>query len=137
MQDHIIQFSMDDVIDILESAPVRPDMIGEITVSQVMNRAPMAHLSIERALKFLIRRSGLDFKEDHNLHTHLKTLRLCDTSTAEYLDLAFDAAVQFYGLNTNRGELKHLRSLHTYLSLTGTAAAFDKMRYWELDSVSR
>ena len=135
MQDHIVQFSMDDVIGILESAPVRPDMISEITIAQVMNRAPMAHLSIERALKFLIRRLGLDFKEDHNLHAHLATLRGSDPNTAEYLELAFDAAVQFYNLNTNHRQLKHLRSLHTYLSVTGTAAEFEKMRYWELDQL--
>ena len=137
MQDYVIQFSMDDVIGILESAPVRPDLVSGITIAQIMNRAPMAHLSIERALKSLLLRNGLDIKQPehrhHNLHTHLKTLRKCDADTAEYLDSAFDAAVQFYGLNPNCSELNHLGSLSIYLSTTGTDAAFQTMRYWELD----
>ena len=133
MEEHTIWFSIKDVIRILESAPVRPDMVTKITVSQVMNRAPVAHLSVERALKFLIQKRGREFKVDHNLHTHFKALRHCDPDVAEYLDEAFHAATQFYGLNKNVAELKHLESLDAYLSMVGTSEAFQKMRYWELD----
>ncbi len=128
---------MDDVISILESAPVQPDRVSQITVVQVMNRAPMAHLSIERALKFLLRKHGIDLEDrthkHHDLRKHLETLRHCDTDTAAYLEHAFNAATSFYNLNANRPELKHLQSLGSYFSEVGTARAFETMRYWEID----
>ena len=128
MHDYIIRISMDDVIRILESAPVRPDMVSEITIAQIMNRAPMAHLSIERALKFLLRKHGINIEDrrnkHHNLRKHLETLRHCDADTAMYLDHAFNAATSFYNLNANRPELKHLRSLEP-LTERGQASEAD------------
>ena len=121
VEEHTIWFSINDVIRILESAPVRSDMVSKINVSQVMNRAPVAHLSIERALKFLIQKRSGEFTDHHNLHTHFRTLRHCDPDVAEYLDEAFHAATQFYGLNTNVAELKHLESLDAYLPMVGTS----------------
>ena len=132
MNRHLIGLSLGDAIRILELVPVRGDMVPEITVIQVVNRAAMAHLYIERAFKFLIAQAGHEFKEDHNLHTHLRTLRECSPDSGEFLDRYFDDAVSFYGLNANRQELGHLRSLYEYLAKVGTADAFEKMRYWEL-----
>ena len=74
-----------------------------------------------------------DFDQHHDLHLHLKTLRECSPARATQLDEAFSATVLFYGLNPNRRELRHLESLDDYLSVVGTANAFQKMRYWELD----
>ena len=68
----IIGFSLDDVIHILEHEPVQPDMVPEITISRIMNRGPIAHLAIERALKFLIEKANGTWEEHHNLHTHLE-----------------------------------------------------------------
>ena len=95
----------------------------------------MAHLSIERALKFLIRQQGLSFTEDHHLHRHLETLRQSESDCVNLLDLAFNDAVKFYGLNPNRPHQSHLKSLHRYLCTVGNAKAFQKIRYWELDQV--
>ena len=47
-----IRHSVEDVIRILENEPVKGDMVPQITAVQVMNRMSIAHLSIERALKF-------------------------------------------------------------------------------------
>ena len=125
--------SVRDVIRILESAPVRPVMINEITIVQVMNRVVIAHLSIERAIKFLIRDADNDFEHRHDLHKHLKTLQQCRPDYATQLGEAFDATVMFYELNTNHRDLLHLQSLDKYLSVVGTDKAFEYMRYWELD----
>ncbi len=61
----VIRNSVNDVIGILEDQPVRPDMIAEWTVAQVMNRVSIAHLSIERAMKFVITKAGGAFVKDH------------------------------------------------------------------------
>ena len=52
MQKHMIQFSVNDTIGILDASPAKADLIPEVTVIQIMNRAPTAHLAIERAIKF-------------------------------------------------------------------------------------
>ena len=97
-----------------------------------MNRAPIAHLAIERTLKFLIHASDGHFGETHTLNRHLEMLRKCDPDADDFLSHAFDEAVRFYRFNTNAAELKHLRSLGQYFQETGTDDAFQKMRYWEL-----
>ena len=58
IQRAIIRHSVQDVIRILENEPVKGDMVPAITAVQVMNRVSIAHLSIERALKFLITEAG-------------------------------------------------------------------------------
>ena len=65
----IIEFSLDDVIHILEHAPVQSDMVPEIVVARIMNRGPIAHLAIERALKFLLEKANGTWEEHHNF-TH-------------------------------------------------------------------
>ena len=42
--------SVEDTIRVLENNPVRPDMVVELTIAQVMNRVSTAHLSIERGI---------------------------------------------------------------------------------------
>ena len=37
---YIIQYSLEDVIDVLQGAPIQRDMVAQITVVQVMNRIP-------------------------------------------------------------------------------------------------
>ena len=128
----IIQFSLDDVIHILEHEPVQPDMVPEITVSRIMNRGPIAHLSIERALKFLIEKAGGTWKAHHNLHTHLKRLREVAPNSVAFLEKAFDNAVQHYRINPDSPGKKHFKSLVDYLEMTGSALAFNNMRYWEM-----
>ena len=49
------------------------------------------------------------------------------------LERTFDDTTAFYGLNPNHPDLGHVRSLDAYLGAVGTADAFEKMRYWELN----
>ena len=133
MDERIIRLSVQDVVRSLETDPVQADLVPEFTIMQVVNRAPTAHLSIERVLKFLIRKAGGYAKENHQLHTHLRMLRQHDPGSAAFLDRAFADATRFYGFNPNVPDLKHLESLDSYLSMVGTAHAFDKFRYWESD----
>ena len=62
-----IQQSIKDVIDILDSAPIRPDMVDETNLVQLTNRIPIAHLAIERGLKALITETGSTAEHTHAL----------------------------------------------------------------------
>ena len=128
----IIGFSLDDVIHILEHEPVQPDMVPEITISRIMNRGPIAHLALERALKFLIEKANGIWEEHHNLHTHLEVLRKGDANSVAFLEKVFDDAVQHYRINPNSPGKNQFKNLVDYLAMTGSASAFNNMRYWEL-----
>ena len=54
MEQFAVQFSIDDALRILDDSPIRPDLATQVTLVQITNRVPIAHLAIERALKFLI-----------------------------------------------------------------------------------
>lgn len=133
MEQFAVQFSIDDALRILDDSPIRPDLATQVTLVQITNRVPIAHLAIERALKFLIQKHGREFDEHHNLHTHVRWLRELDPSGVAYLGKAFDDTTEFYGLNSNHPDLRHVRSIDAYLETVGTADAFDRMRYWELN----
>ena len=133
MQKHMIQFSLKDTIGMLDASPAKADLIPEVTVIQVMNRAPIAHLAIERTMKFMIREAGGNFEKGHTLNQYREALEEYDPDAEGFLSRAFDEAVRFYNYNTNANELKHLRSLSQYFQETGTDDAFKKMRYWELE----
>ena len=75
---HIVQYSLEDVINTLQSAPIQRDLVAQITVVQIMNRIPVAHLSIERAMKFLVTVSGGQFDEKHSLEGRLNELNQHD-----------------------------------------------------------
>lgn len=128
----VIQVSVRDVIQILENEPVQPDLIGAITAAQIMNRAAIAHLSIERALKFLIKRAGGPLIEKHDLDLQLRTLVRHDPVSAIFLIHSFQTAVRHYRFNPNPDHVGHLRSLQSYLEEAGSNAAFQSVPYWEL-----
>ena len=130
---YIIQYSLEDVIDVLQGAPIQRDMVAQITVVQVMNRIPVAHLSIERAMKFLITEAGGQFDQEHGLEGRLKELNEHDKEAADFLDTAFREAVEHYRYNPKAHYMGHLESLQKYMHETGSNAAFQSMRYWELD----
>ena len=127
-----IRHSVQDVIRMLENEPVRPDLFGEITAVQIMNRVSIAHLSIERALKFLITQAGGPLTEEHHLGGRLRELTRHEPKSAEFLDNAFRIAVQHYRLNPNVNNSGHLKSLESYLDIAGSNRAFQDLRYWEL-----
>ena len=119
----IIQFSLDDVIHILEHEPVQPDLVPEITITRIMNRGPVAHLSIERALKFLIERANGTWEKSHSLHIHLEELRKNVPDSAAFLDKVFDEAVNYYRIKPNssgKGHFKNLSPNPTEASCGGT-----------------
>lgn len=129
----IIRHSVEDVIRIPENEPVRPDLIGQLTAVQVMNRVSIAHLSIERALKFMIVRAGGPLTKDHHLGGRLRELTQHEQESADFLRHAFQAAVRHYRLNPNVDKAGHLKSLDRYLDVAGSDSAFQDLRYWELD----
>lgn len=128
----IIEHSVRDVIRILENEPVQPDLVGQITVVQVMNRVSIAHLSIERALKFLITRAGGPLIENHHLGKQLRELTQHEPQAGDFLNHAFQVAVQHYRFNPNAANGGHLKSLESYLDVVGSDTAFQDLRYWEL-----
>ena len=129
---HTILHSLQDVIRILENEPVRGDLIVSLPIVQTLNRVSIAHLSIERAMKFLITEAGGPLVKDHDLPSRLKELRQHEPESAEYLEVAFDDAVRHYRYNANAAHMKHLKSLGTYMDATGSDNDFQDIRYWEL-----
>lgn len=131
MHKRMILSSIRDVIHILDSAPIKPDLIPQITATQMMNRAPIAHLSIERGLKSLIIESGGQPREEHNLLPLLQKLANLNPDAARFLSESFEDAVRVYRYKVNVTGLEHLKSLDSYLSKVGSTKAFNTMRYWE------
>ena len=130
MDRYKIKQSIKDTIAILDSAPIRPDLVYETNAVQLTNRAPIAHLAIERGLKVLIDDAGGTAEDIHSLNTLFRELGKWDASSADYLAKAFDDAVNFFGYNVNVSRFGHFRSLYDYLSKTGTENAFKAFRYW-------
>ena len=133
---YIIQESIKDVIAILDSAPMRLDLVPEANAVQLTNRAPIAHLAIERGLKALISEAGGTGDHTHGLHKLFQDLMQCDEKSAEYLAEAFQDAVKFYGYNVNIKGFKQFRSLDDYLSKVGNEKAFELFRYWAIGESS-
>ncbi|MDE0101209.1 MAG: hypothetical protein OXN89_02410 [Bryobacterales bacterium] len=127
-----IRHSVQDVIRNLESEPVRPDFVGQITAVQVIDRVSRAHLSIERALKFIITRAGGPLKKDHHLGDRLRELTQVEPESADFLIHAFAVAVRHYRFNPNVDDARHLKSLESYLDVACSHEAFRDLRYWEL-----
>ena len=133
MKRRLIRHSVEDVIHTLESVPVSGDMIVEIPIIKTINRISLAHLSIERAMKFLIVEAGQTYTENHHLPLHLKKLRECEPETVTFLEEAFDDAGKHYRFNSNNPGMGHLKSLVAYLEVAGSHQGFIDIRYWELD----
>ena len=133
MEEFAVQFSIGDALQILDDSLLRPDTPAQVTLIQISNRIPATHLAIERGLRFLIEKQGVKSEWHHGLHRHLRKLRDLDRSAVAYLERAFNDSTEFYGLNPNRPNFGHIRSLDTYLETVGTKKAFDGMRYWELN----
>ncbi len=128
----IVRHSVGDVINILEDQPATRDFIPGITIVQIMNRLSIAHLSIERALKFLVMRAGGPKVETHDLKERFQALSQHDHDTAMSLEEAFGSAVRHYRYNPNAANAKHLETLNRYFEMVGSDHAFQNIRYWEL-----
>ena len=132
MERYKIQASIKDVIAILDSVPIRRDLIPEANVVQLTNRMADAHLAIERGLKALIKDIGGTPECIHALNKLYRDLGKCDQRSANYLAKAFGDAVEFFGYNLNVKGFGHFRSLDDYLAKVGTEEAFEEFRYWAI-----
>ena len=137
METYKVQESIKDVIAILDSAPIRSDLVPEMNVVQLTNRVPIAHLAIERGLKALISKAGGTVDHTHGLHKLFQDLRQYDEKSAKYLAEAFQDAVKFYGYNVNIKGSQQFRSLDDYLSKVGNEKAFELFRYWAIGESSK
>ena len=137
MDRYKIQASIKDVISILDSSPIRPDWVAETNIVQLTNRAPIAHLGIERGIKALITEAGGSTEKKHGLHKLYRALKKCDQTSADYLARAFDDAVRFFGYNVNARGFTQFRSLDDYLTKVGTDKAFEALRYWAIGESSK
>ena len=84
-------------------------------------------------MKFLITEAGGQFDEEHSIEGRLKELNEHDQEAAYFLDTAFREAVEHYGYNPKAPYMGHLENLQKYIHETGSNAAFQRMRYWELE----
>ena len=131
-QRQIVRLSVEDIIHILENDPVKGDLVPEFVAMKFMNRVSIAHLSIERAFKTLITAAGIRHYVTHSLKRLYLQLKQHAPASAEFLEEAFNAAVQHYRYNLSATNIKHLKSLEMYLEVTGSNRAFQDVRYWEL-----
>ena len=127
-----VEESIEDVIKILDSAPVHRDLIREAETVQLTNRVPIAHLAIERGLKALIAEANGTPEPIHSLNKLYRDLGKLDKASSGFLAKAFEDAVRFFGYNVNVRGFKHFRSLYDYLSKVGTDNAFEALRYWAI-----
>ena len=132
MERYKIQGSIEDVIGILDSAPMHRDLIPETMIVQLTNRVPIAHLAIERGLKALIADVGGPTKRIHSLNELYRDLKKCDQEAAVFLAEAFKDAVEFFGYKVKAKGFGHFSSLPVYLSKVGTEKAFGALRYWAI-----
>ena len=135
MDKYKILESIEDVIRILDAAPIKPDLVPETNIAQLTNRVPIAHLAIERGLKSLIREGGRSIDHTHKLHKLYRTLSDCDKVSADFLGMAFDDAVEFFGYKVNAKGFGHFRSLDSYLSSVGSESVFKTLRYWAIGEI--
>lgn len=113
------------------------DLVPEANMVQLTNRAPIAHLAIERGLKAIIGESGGNAKRKHDLNELYRELSQCNPVASDYLDQSFDDAVTFFGYNINDKGFKQFRSLDDYLSKVGTAKSFNALRYWAIEEAGQ
>ena len=132
METYKIRDSIEDVIAILDSAPIQHDLMPERNLVQLTNRIPIAHLAIERGIKGLIKRVHGNQEDTHSLGKLYVTLKEVDSYSANFLATAFDDAVNFYGYNPNRSGFEQFKSIDQYFSRVGGKKAFDALRYWAI-----
>ena len=136
MDRYKIQESIKDTIAILDSAPIHVDLNPETNAVQLTNRAPIAHLAIERGLKALIGKVRGNWKHIHSLDKLHGDLRDCDAASADYLDESFEDAVRYFGYDVDDDRFEHFRSLKDYLVKVGTKEHFEALRYWAIGESS-
>ena len=137
MERYKIEASIEDVIAILDSAPIHRDLNPDTNLVQLTNRIPITHLAIERGLKALIGEAGGSKENIHDLNRLYRNLKECDQGSADYLATAFQDAVCFYRYNANTRGFAQFRSLDDYLSRVGTEKAFELLRYWAIGETGK
>ena len=130
-EEYKIRESINDVIRILDSAEIRPDLSPDTVIVQITNRAPIAHLAIERGLKALIAQCK-PYEDGHSLSRLYNDLRECDSDCADFLSEAFCDAVEFYGYNVKSKGFRQFQSLKDYFIKVGGEKAFELLRYWAI-----
>ena len=129
---YMMQRSIKDAMDILDSVPMRRDLQPDFSLMQLTNRAPIAHLEIEKSLKALIADAAGIYEETHGINRLYEAVRTCDTDSADFLEVAFQDAVKFFRYNVNIGGFKHFRSLYDYLCQAANESVFNELRYWAI-----
>ncbi len=132
LQRYAVQRFIQDSIAMIDALPLRHDLIPAADTVQVVIRAHIAHLTIERGLKALILYAQVPNIEIHALLKLFHKLKNSDKKAAEFLEIVFRDAVEFYGYNYNVDGFNHFRNLRDYLSRVGGKKAFDQYRYWAL-----
>ena len=106
----------------------------EFTIPQEADRLLSAHSTMESSMKYLIKKTGRTYTYTHDLGILLEELRACDAKAARSLCDALDAAIKFYGTDTQDPDYRHLASLPDYLGKAATEEQFKLLRYFELES---
>ena len=113
------------------------DLVPETNIVKLTNRAPIAHLAIERGLQAIIKESGGCAEHTHGLNRLYQIPIQCNQGVSDYLANAFSDAVEFYGYNVNVKGLTQFRSIQDYFTKVGTENSFEELRYWAIGGSGR
>ena len=129
-----IRYTIEDTLKILDSSPTQRDLVPEVNLVQLANRAPIAHINIEKGIKALIAKAGgqPSDKNTHELGSLYDDLKNYNKGSADFLSTAFDDAVDCFDINTKFRQFNHLTSIDSYFSLAETEHVFQELRYWSL-----
>ena len=128
-------------IQTFDAVPMSMDLAPEFWRPSYTKKAEPLHSSLEKGMKWM----GVDGEPSDRFikefekkfrrwrHDLVEIYRGLSDSDRELLDKAFNDAVSFYGIQTDRKGWKHFRCLKTYLEKTGTEKMYQKLRYWHSD----
>jgi len=129
--------SINDAIVILDSAPVRPDMMPVTNIIQISNRVLIAHLAIGRGLKALIVQAGGKNNGKHALLQQFKLLKKNDPQSADRLQSAFQDAIAHYGFDVTQKDFVHSRTIEDYFAKVAGEEAVQSYGYWPVEDYSK
>lgn len=114
------------------------DMAPEYRIELNSEKMDMAHDALEQCLKRLILRTGKvsDIIREHGLQNVFRRLREFDTETANRLEAAYKAALDFYRVKPEVLPEIH-GSLERYFDFAGSGELYTKRKYLSLEGYEK
>lgn len=137
--EHLLLREIRAVRERVEQNPITSDLMPSYNLMQVGAFVEQTHIAIEKGLKWAIVKAGGDPGNRHSLQALSEKLSALDNGRPflDYLREAFIAVRKFYRIDISHPELKHIKSLDSYLNKVGGKKIYDEARYATLDAISK